>query len=358
MKSYYLKNNERRFCEVISYYDKNHVRHQKRIIDKTKDDCQNKCDEFKKTLLLKKDELTFRELYNLYLKDCEERNLKSTTIDTKRSIIETHLLSYFSDVLITEIDRRMISDFYRKLSEQQIEKTDDDFSDEYKRSIKTQMSCILNFAVRKRYLETNQNREINYGSKSSRLYEIWSTDDFINFISELKNDLMYKTIFTLLWTTGMRIGELLGLRYSDFDFTNNTVNISRNYQNKKTQTTKTTSSVRTINVSQVTMNLIKEYHDKSKYVDDKKRLFLTDKVNITKVKDRVCSKTNVKRIRLHDIRHSFITLQIETHKVNVSVISQIVGHKDTRTTLDVYYHCKRDEQKHVSDFYDETLSNI
>ena len=155
----------------------------------------------------------------------------------------------------------------------------------------------------------------------------------------------------------MRVGELLGLRYSDFDFTNNTVNISRNYQDKKTQTTKTTSSVRTINVSQVTMNLIKEFHEKTKYIDDKNRLFLTDKVNITKVKNRVCSKTNVKKIRLHDIRHSFITLQIDNH-VNVNVVSQIVGHKNSTTTLNVYYHCKREEQKQVSIFYDETLSNL
>ena len=357
MKSFYLKNGEKRYTEIISYYDKNHVRHQKRITEKTKYDCKQKCDEFRKSVLLLKDELTFSELYSLYIRDCEERNIKSTTLNTKRSIIETHLLSYFSDVLITDSDRKMISDFYKKLSDRQIEKTGDDFSDEYKRSIKNQLSCILNYSVRERYLETNQNRDISYGSKSSRLYEIWTTEDFIKFISELKNDLMYKTIFTLLWTTGMRVGELLGLRYSDFDFTNNTVNISRNYQDKKTQTTKTTSSVRTINVSQVTMNLIKEFHEKTKYIDDKNRLFLTDKVNITKVKNRVCSKTNVKKIRLHDIRHSFITLQIDNH-VNVNVVSQIVGHKNSTTTLNVYYHCKREEQKQVSIFYDETLSNL
>lgn len=357
IRTYYLKSNERRYFDVISYTDYDNIRRQKKIIGKTRSECKQKCDDFKKSLLLEKERITFSELYQRYINDCEEQNLKSTTLNTKRSIIETYILSYFKDTDISKIDRKMISNLYKEISKKQIEKTGDDFSEEYKRCIRTQLSCILNYAVKSKYIEKNYNKNINFGSKSSRLYEIWNSENFETFISEFKNDLMYKTIFVLLWTTGLRVGELLGLRYSDFDFTNNTLNVSRNYQEKQTQTTKTTSSVRTIQVSQVTMNLIKEYHDRCRYIDDKERLFLTSKYNLKKVKDRVCIKTGVKKIRLHDIRHSFITLQID-NKVNVQVVAQMVGHKDIRTTLDVYYHCKRDEQIQISNFYDKTLSNI
>ena len=348
---------KKRYIETISYYDKDGKRVQKKITGKTKSECKEKSDEFKKSLLLRKDEVSFKQLYSLFLKDCDERNLKSNTINTKRNVIEKYLLSYFGDTNVSDIDRKMISELYKEISERSFEETGDDLSESYKRSIKTQLSCLLNFGVRCGFIENNYNKGIIFGSKTSKLYEIWTNEEFHKFISGLDNDLMYKTIFILLWTTGMRIGELLGLRYSDFDFSNNTVSILRNYQDGKLQSLKTSNSKREIKVSNITLNYVKDYYEKSRYINNKNRLFSIEMGNVEGMKKRVCLKTGVKSIRLHDIRHSFITLNID-RGVNINTVSQMVGHKSVTTTLDNYYHCKKQNQIQISDFYDLDLKDL
>ncbi|MDR1939394.1 MAG: site-specific integrase [Clostridiales bacterium] len=177
----------------------------------------------------------------------------------------------------------------------------------------------------------------------------WTENEFIKFISCVDN-LTYKAFFSFLYLTGARRGEALALAWSDIDFDNGTVHISKqcDFHEAGTayviyNTPKNESSVRTIYLPQNLRRLLTEL--KSTTIGD--FVFNGDRPlppeNIRRYLKIYCEESGVKKIRLHDFRHSHASLLINKGN-DILAVAQRLGHKNIEQTLNTYAHFFPDKQ--------------
>ena len=121
---------------------------------------------------------------------------------------------------------------------------------------------------------------------------------------------MLNTIFYLLFYSGMREGEMLALTLEDFDFTANTVSITKNYAVVKGEEIikepKTPKSKRVVTIPQPVMDMVLAYSKRLYDLRPTDRLFQTSKHTLYHSMVKYCERSGVKRIRIHDIRHPYV----------------------------------------------------
>ena len=158
----------------------------------------------------------------------------------------------------------------------------------------------------------------------------------------------------------MREGELLALTLNDFDFDNNTVSITKNYARlgyeEIIQVPKTPKSKRTITLPAEIMEMVKEYSSMLYDYKPTDRLFLTSKQSLTREMIRGCTASGVKRIRIHDLRHSHASLLIELGFAPL-LISERLGHENIETTLNTYSHLYPNKHGEVAEILSKLIQN-
>ena len=149
-----------------------------------------------------------------------------------------------------------------------------------------------------------------------------------------ENDLIAKTLFSLLYWTGMRIGEALALTKSDIDLDDGIISINKSYtrfeKEDNISPTKTPKSVRKISIHKELVELMREYMDKLPYLMPNDRLFELSKHTTRKLLQKYAKQANVKSIRVHGLRHSHASLLIELG-FSPLLISQRLGHEKLDT---------------------------
>ena len=127
-------------------------------------------------------------------------------------------------------------------------------------------------------------------------------------VYQVSDKIVSETVFNLLFWTGMRSGELLALTLNDFDFDAKTVSVNKNYARLKNEDLilepKTPKSRRKIALSSFICDMVMEYASKLVDYEPSERLFTVTKHYLTHEMDRGCKKSGVKKIRIHDLRHS------------------------------------------------------
>lgn len=289
--------------------------------------------------------MTFANLIEKYLKDCEAR-LAPTTIANKQHIIETKLLPYFGKLTLDKITVTTVRHWQNKLI------TDPaGYKPTYLKSVHNQLSAIMNFAVKYYGLPKNPAAICgSMGKKHADSMQFWTMDEFNTFIQYV-DDPMLNTIFYLLFYSGMREGEMLALTISDFDFTANTVSITKNFAVVKgkeiIKEPKTPKSKRTVTIPQPVMDMVLAYSKRLYDLRPTDRLFQTSKHTLYHSMVKYCEQSGVKRIRIHDIRHSHASMLIEMGVAPLA-ISERLGHEDIQTTLNTYSHLYPNKQGEIA----------
>ena len=147
-------------------------------------------------------------------------------------------------------------------------------------------------------------------------------------------------------------GELLALDLTDFNFEENTVSISKNYARHKNEDLildpKTPKSKRVITLPPSLSAAIEDYSKRLVDYEPTERLFTLTKNHLRREMDRGCRLSGVKRIRIHDLRHSHASLLIELG-FSPLLISERLGHENIETTLETYSHLYPNKQEQVSE---------
>ncbi|WP_020062091.1 site-specific integrase [Bacillus sp. 123MFChir2] len=202
---------------------------------------------------------------------------------------------------------------------------------------------------------------------------IWSLEQVNHFISATKsiNRLTRCYIgFLIALFTGMRQGEILGLRWKDVDMDNQTIYIRQTLTQEAELKAgaKNNSSIRSIHISN---KLVSELKAHRKLVLEEKLLLGQNYNNFDLI---ICTrsgkpiiprnfrkefynlteKIGLPKIRFHDLRHTHATILIQQN-VNVKLISERLGHAEIGTTLDTYSHVLPNMQKTVSDELDKVI---
>ena len=289
--------------------------------------------------------MTLADFWEIYKADMEKR-LRKTTMKQKEYVMNDKVLPYFGSTPINEITAPMI----RKWQGEMMEKG---FKPTYLKTIHNQLSAILNYAVNFYDLRSNPCRKAGSMGKSradERPY--WTLEEFQKFSDAIMDKQDAWVAFQILFWTGMRIGELLALLKSDVNFQENKISISKTYYRtggKDVITTpKTEQSVRTIDIPEFLTQEIKAYCDKLYEFPDSERLFPIVCEAVQHKMVRHIQKAGVKKIRVHDLRHSACAY-LAHQGVAPMVIKERMGHKDIKIILNTYGHLYPNEQKKVAD---------
>ena len=190
------------------------------------------------------------------------------------------------------------------------------YSPTYLKTINNQLSAIFNYAIRYYDLKSNPCAKAgSMGKSKAEEMDFWTGEEFRKFIDSVMNKrLSYMAFMTLYWT-GMRLGELLALNPKDVDLEKRTISITKSYQRlgKKDVITppKTPKSKRVITIPEFLAADIKDYMDSLYDLQENDRLFHITKYYLEHEMQRGIKESGVKRIRVHDLRHSHASMLIE-----------------------------------------------
>lgn len=149
---------------------------------------------------------------------------------------------------------------------------------------------------------------------------------------------------------------MLALTKSDIDFKENRISISKTYYRTERKdvitTPKTEQSVRVIDIPQFLTQEIKDYVDKLYELPDDERIFPIVAEAVQHKLKHNCEKTGVKKIRVHDIRHSHVAYLIN-QGVQPLIIKERLGHRDIKITLNTYGHLYPNQQRQVADMLNQ-----
>lgn len=251
-------------------------------------------------------DMTFQALYDLYIEDMSHR-LRQNSIDGKKNVFKNRILPYFKDKPVNTITAKDIRDW-------QNQQIDLGYSDAYLDRIQNMMVTILNYAVRYYNLPSNPCDKAGHIGKRTRSMNFWTLEQYNRIIQNV-TDSRARTALQLLFYSGIRFGELLALTLGDCDFSANTINITKSLQPKSTGDLvgppKTDNGIRKISMPAAIMQQLKGYTQMIYGLSAEDRLFTFSKTLISNNMKRSASKENLPIIRIHDLRHSHVSLLIE-----------------------------------------------
>jgi integrase len=188
--------------------------------------------------------------------------------------------------------------------------------------------------------------------KREVVVNFWTKEEFDRILAAMEDDPTAHVSFSLLYYSGIRFGEFLALTIQDFDFQNNTLDINKSLQRIKRQDVitppKTPKSIRNIIIPDFVMNEVKDYISTIYDLGETDRVFPFTKSHINNAMARACKKSGVKKIRIHDIRHSHASYLINLGCAPL-LISERLGHEKIQTTLNTYSHLYPNKHQEVVD---------
>lgn len=281
-------------------------------------------------------DMTFQNLYEIYMEDMAAK-LKQSTLLTKKTVLQTHILPFFGNKPINEIKASDVRRWQAKLMS-----SPNNYSQTYLKKINTELNSIINYA--KRFYDLNTNpcgKAGTIGKAKAEEMDYWTYDEYIAFREGVKDKPLSYICFEVLYWTGMREGELLALSPTDIDFDNKLISINRTYQRiggKDVFTSpKTRKSKRKIPIPDFLCQELSDYIQSRYMLDADERLFPVTKSYLSHEMIRGCKNTGVKKIRIHDIRHSHASLLIN-QGCDALMLADRLGHEKVSTTLNTYSH--------------------
>mgnify|MGYP000587344673 FL=1 len=287
-------------------------------------------------------------------KEEKKKYVKKSTYAAYQLLIQNHIKPYFGDLY--EVNEEKIQQFV-------FDKLDAGLSEKTIRDIIIVLKMILKFGIKNGYLEYVQ-IDAKFPSKQEKKdLDVLSKADQKKFMEHLRNNFTFKNlgIFICL-STGMRIGEICGLRWCDVDTAEGVIKVRHTLQRiyiiegetRHTEllldTPKTANSVRDIPMSSELLKMLKSLNkvvNENYYVisNDIKPIEPRTYRNYYK---KLCKQLDIPELKFHGLRHSFATRCIES-KADYKTVSVLLGHSNISTTLNLYVHPNKEQKKKTID---------
>ena len=298
-------------------------------------------------------EMTFENFVAVYVADMKGR-IKENTWGTKEHILYKKLVPYFGKRKMCDIHSKEVIAWQNEMLNYR-DKNGKPYSPVYLKTLHNQLSAVFNHAVRHYNLKVNPAAQVgNMGKPKSREMLFWTKAEYLKFAEAMMDKPLSYYAFEMLYWCGIREGELLALTPADFDFEAGTVKISKSYQRlhgKDVITTpKTKKSNRTIKMPNFLCDEMKDYLGMLYGIKKKERIFTITKSYLHHEMDRGAKSAGVKRIRIHDLRHSHISLLIDMGFSAVAIADR-VGHESIEITYR-YAHLFPSKQTEMADKLD------
>ncbi|WP_077596024.1 tyrosine-type recombinase/integrase [Oceanobacillus kimchii] len=300
-----------------------------------------------------------------------------------RKIALTHIRNEFGDIAMQKISKKAYQDVLDKLANK--------FSTNYVSSIHSSANMVFSYAKENKLIKDILTNDIKLPKKKKTVSDLEKGDsikekflekeELEEFLTAAKNEGLDGDLltFTLLAYTGLRVGEMVALKWSDIDFDNQTLTVFRTYYNptnNKTKytllTPKTETSHRTITIDKLVIDLLQLHkqeqdiikNDNKPFYIDNNFIFATNEGYPKTIKaisirlQRLLKKTKIKKdVTPHSFRHTHTSLLIEAN-VHIKEIQERLGHSDINTTMDIYAHMTKNIKKEASTKFGNLMQDL
>lgn len=310
--------------------------------------------------------ITFKDFVEIWKRDYGTKDLAPGTYARYVRILETRILPYFGKFKLDKIKPTDIMKFYDMLeNDTQIKRLKNNRGERLSKPLSKKtilehhrlLRAMLHKAVYWQLIANNPAERVQPPKTKKPKRRYYDDEQCKLLLENLENqELKYKVAITITIFTGMRLGELLGLEWSDIDFNNGIISINKSSQylcdkGIFTKTPKTDSSIRDVAVPTFVISLLNEYklwydEQKALYGElwiNSDRLFVQNDgkpmhpSTISKWFVKFIKECGLPEISFHGLRHTNATLLI-SQNIDVAVVAARLGHAQISTTFNFYVH--------------------
>lgn len=306
---------------------------------------------------------TFGEYATTWIEVTVPATCKPSTGSDYRGLLRNHVLPHFGKVRVTEINRLMVKTFLMK-------KTKAGFASSTVTHMKNVISGVLNLAVDDEVIATNPAHRLGKNTiKEKRLGANMDPLDRQELSLLLrtfeKHFPRYYPLALTLARTGMRIGEALALQWGDIDFHGRFINVKRGFSRGRIETPKN-DKIRKVDMSQQLAETLQDLKHKRKletlrkgwngvpewvFVTESGKPVITNHWR-TRVFDKALEKAGLRKVRIHDLRHTYASLLIQGRE-SLAYVRDQLGHGSIKVTVDIYGHLSPEGNKAAVDKLDD-----
>ena len=314
--------------------------------------------------------LTLAQWLDKWLDEYKTYTIRESTLQGYRRMVKNYITPHLGDKKlgsVTTADLQKLYNWLRKCGRvnEHYEKGDA-LSDSMVRSIHMLLHQAMDAAVQQRLVVKNPTNGTVIPKNNYAPKQILTESQLAAFLEVAKQDPVWSDFFYTELTTGLRRGEICGLRWQDFDEKTGRLQIRRSVTTKngggvKVGETKTQTGIRTIQLPPSTVELLTERKKKSfsEWIFHNPmvpELPLSPATAYRRMKT-LLRYAGLPSIRFHDLRHTFATHAL-TSGVDAKTLSGILGHTNASFTLDTYTHVTTDMQKKASGIVGNFLDEI
>lgn len=354
-------------------YDDNGYPKTKNVLAKTKKDCEAKLKVLKEECGGIKSEkikagMRFDDWLEYWYLNYSKPKLRTTTQQTYENCMHNHIIPVLGKTPLAKLTQSDIQEFLNETKRNgRVDRREiygAELSNRTVRGCYAVCKMALDKAVEENLIRVNPAVGCKLPPKKSREMQVLTKEELQRFLIQAKEDGFYE-VFMLEMATGMRRGELLALQWDDLDFETGRLNINKQVYTVRgklmVNEPKTKSSIRTIILPPAMVEILKEHKRGvfSRWMFPA-RLKYDQPYNpnqlLSKMKE-ILEKAQCKKIRFHDLRHTFATMALE-NGMDVKTLSTIIGHVSADTTLDIYAHTTSQMQKTAATAIDKGFGNM
>lgn len=352
-------------------YDDNGMPKTKNVLAKTKGECVEKlkklkeeCDGLKPTKVAPT--MRFGDWLDFWYQNYSKPTLRQTTQLNYEGWIYNHAIPVVGKIPLSKLAQSDLQQFFNDMKKngrvKDVELKGAEMADRSVRSCYAVCRMALDKAVQEGLIRINPAIGCKLPPLKGKEMQVLTREELQRFLIQAKEEGMYE-LFLLELTTGMRRGELMALQWDDVNLNTGEITISRQIYpvggKLVVNEPKTKAANRVIVIPPAMVEVLTDY---------KKQIFSKwlfpsrtrpdqpiDPGYIRKRLQVILERAGCKKVRFHDLRHTFSTTALE-HGMDVKTLSTILGHVSASTTLDIYTHITNEMQRSAAANIDQGIA--
>ena len=304
----------------------------------------------------------------VWLENYAKIKLRPSTFKTSQGFLKNHIKPNIGDIPLSELTALDLQKFYKHLLDAgrvdriEAKSKPKGLSPKTVRNIHQMIGSAYNLAVEQKLVTRNPTQGCALPKIEHQEMKTLTAEQLGAFFQEARDSGVYE-LYYLDLATGLRRGELLGLRWTDIDFQRGTLKIQRAISRQNGEVTvaplKTKNAYRSLPLSADAISVLKMQRCKvgsSEWVFPSPTDGPMSPDSVLHRLQRVLKRAGLPRIRFHDLRHTFATLALQ-NGVDVKTVSSMLGHYSAGFTLDTYAHVTTDAQRKAAQTMGDLLAH-
>ncbi len=316
---------------------------------------------------LKAEKYTIGQWMDVWFENYAKIKVRPSSHQTYRGYIDNHIKPNIGKIPLGKLTTLELQKFYKKLlSKGRVDRIEakgqpKGLSPKTVRNIHQVISSAMDFARSQKLIAINPTDNCALPKLEHREMKTLPVEQLVSFLQEAKESGVFEMYYIEL-ATGLRRGELLGLKWEDLDLEQGILRVQRQIARINGEVVeaslKTKNSYRTISLGEDAVGILKEQRKKcggSEYVFPSPTGGPISPDSVLQMLHRVLKRAGLPKVRFHDLRHTFATVALQ-NGVDIKTVSGMLGHYSAGFTLDTYAHVTTAAQREAAKTMGSVLS--